>query len=257
MPSIKQIGTICFALSFIIFPKFTFADNEPTVIPTPANCNEAVLNTTEGSADLEAIYTANTINTTWFSNGTQLSGNGVPATCTYNTPILPPTPENRPGYVFNGWKLKRCEVPGTLVSTNGSSRYAYGWSRGAGFCYVNNRGSEDNCSDANFSDMTVYEWKVKWANGDAVIGESVLTNNAGVQGYIGTPDTSTSGGKCWCRAKSYIQNGSELCNFVSASWVFCGDNSSSGCASCCAMYVQSDIYNANFRQTVFTGLVAQ
>ena len=247
----KKLLPISVIAIFAVAP--TFADN----ITASSTCTNGVLGTYTGPANIEANFDPNTINTTWYSNGTAMSGNGVPSSCTYAAPLTPPTPEDRPGYVFGGWKLKRCEVPGTLVSTNGSSRYAYGWSGGAGFCYINNRGAEDNCSDANFSDMTVYEWKVKWANGDAVIGESVLTNNAGVQGYIGTPDTSTSGGKCWCRAKSYIQNGSELCNFVSASWVFYGDDSSSGCARSCALYVQSDIYNANFRQTVFTGLVAQ
>ena len=163
MPSIKQIGTICFALSFIIFPKFTFADNEPTVIPTPANCNEAVLNTTEGSADLEAIYTANTINTTWYSGYGNNASVANATQCSYDGTInLPQTNPSRPGYAFNGWKLKACTVPSSLVSTNGS-RYGY----------KNDSTGVPGAHSSNTSEYGLTEdntWGVTWANGDKVKG---------------------------------------------------------------------------------------
>ena len=63
-------------------------------------------NIANGSAALEPDFSANTINTTWYSNGEPLTGNNIPGTCTYDAPLVPPTPEARPGYAFNGWTLR-------------------------------------------------------------------------------------------------------------------------------------------------------
>ena len=120
MPSIKQIVPICFTLSFIIFPNFTFADN----ITASSTCTNGVLGTYTGPADIEANFDPNTINTTWYSNGTQLTGNNIPATCTYDNALIPPTPADRPGYTFGGWSVivPPCEIPSSLVSNDGGSK---------------------------------------------------------------------------------------------------------------------------------------
>ena len=179
MPSIKQIGTICFALSFIIFPKFTFADNEPTVIPTPANCNEAVLNTTEGSADLEAIYTANTINTTWYSGYGNNASVANATQCSYDGTInLPQTNPSRPGYAFNGWKLKACSVPINNVMIHPQHMYAKDASSmcskdvSSGEQHNTTIGDDeyffysgDICSESSFADLSIKEWKAEFSYG--------------------------------------------------------------------------------------------
>ena len=111
LPSLKQIGTICFTISLFTFPNFTFATNIPTTNP---GCTTSVLgadNVANRSAALEPDFSANTINTTWYSNGTQLTGDNIPATCTYDAALTPPTPAARPGYTFGGWTLR---VPETV-----------------------------------------------------------------------------------------------------------------------------------------------
>ncbi|MBR0211978.1 MAG: hypothetical protein IJQ55_00040, partial [Alphaproteobacteria bacterium] len=75
----------------IVFALPAFATT-PTLIPaSDPGCNQAVLNTTEGSAALEAIYTANTINTTWYSDGVQLEVDNAATSCTYDTEMTLPT----------------------------------------------------------------------------------------------------------------------------------------------------------------------
>ena len=88
----------------IAFALPALADNEPTT-PTliPASdpgCNQAVLNTTEGSAALEAIYTPNTIGTTWYSDGVQLEVDNAATSCTYDSAMTLPTNPTKAGYVF-------------------------------------------------------------------------------------------------------------------------------------------------------------
>jgi len=49
---------------------------------------------------LTAQYSPNTISMTWDGSS------GTPASCTYGGTFTPPTPAARPGYIFNGWKVK-------------------------------------------------------------------------------------------------------------------------------------------------------
>lgn len=49
---------------------------------------------------LTAQYTVNTINITWDG------ASGTPASCTYGSTFVPPTPAARTGFIFNGWKVK-------------------------------------------------------------------------------------------------------------------------------------------------------
>ena len=202
------------------------------------------MGTYTGPADIEANFDPNTINTTWYSNGTQLTGNNIPATCTYDNALVPPTPEARPGYVFNGWKVKAaCLIPAGLMNVTGT---------GAG-------------SSGN-------QWSVVFDNGinvGTVVGEAVCSQTPGEPNATGTPDTQGTGDTlyCWCRATGYIADGSEQCNFLSSSWVMqlqygsagmCGGfclNECSGGAANRYNYGRYDL--AGFRAALFNGLVAQ
>ena len=253
----KKLLSISVIAMFAVVP--VFADNEPTVIPTPASCNEAVLNTTEGSADLEAIYTANTINTTWFSNGTQLSGNGVPATCTYNTPILPPTPADRPGYVFGGWRLRVPAVPAgpfdNLDASIGGTNIGY-----RNICYNESaasygpeiyRGIDETgyLSGQSFSNG---EWAVQLSNGGVIRGVAECFYDGGELGFVfdeeegewsgpvyygesgglesynwdpnrcdyNWGEDSYGGSYCLCKVTGYQASGAALQTDDSTSWVF-------------------------------------
>ena len=166
LPSITQIGTICFLFLISIFP--TFADDEPILIPTPASCNNSVLNTTEGSAALEAIYTANTINTTWYTGYGANGQAASPTTCSYDGTInLPQTNPSRPGYAFNGWKLRvpQCRIPSANISIDPTVTYGHGWWNDADYCdSADNNGYGDiNCSTV--PDLSLHQWKAEFSYG--------------------------------------------------------------------------------------------
>ena len=261
MLSLKQIGTICFLSIISISP--TFADNEtPSYITNASNCNQGVLHTTSAPASLEANYSANTINTTWYSNGTQLTGDNIPGTCRYDAALIPPTPAARPGYVFGGWTLKpRCEIPSSLVSTDGSS-LGYKVHQGA---------YSENTSDYGLTEDNT--WGVTWSNGDKVVGEAKCSaksgdNHSSAWGGNSADWTSdaatldnTAGKKknCWCKATGYIASGESQCSLSSPSWVFfINELSVADCADYCAYNCAFRVrYYSSFKAAVFTGLVAE
>ena len=162
LKSLKQIGTICFLFLISIFP--TFADDEPTLIPTPASCNSSVLNTTEGSAALEAIYSPNTITTQWYTGYGANASFANDTTCSYNGTInLPATNPSRPGYAFNGWKLKTCTVPSTTLNSTPAHWVAIGdYGNGQYRCEID---EYENCNDPVMADLSVHRWKLQFSNG--------------------------------------------------------------------------------------------
>ena len=103
-------------------------------------------NVANRSAALEPDFQANTINTTWYSNGTQLTGDNIPGTCTYDAALTPPTPAARPGYTFNGWTLR---VPAEPVVTDcGISELSYSTYGSAYAAKKLNGGSDDTYGGA-------------------------------------------------------------------------------------------------------------
>ena len=145
-----------------------------TTLPNNALCNETNLGTESGSADIEVVWTPNTINTTWYTgygaNGTYSSA----TTCEYGGTInLPQTNPSRAGYVFDGWKLRapQCTIPSANLSTDGTNGYGHGWENNADFCeHVFPSNSYDgyeyeniNCSTV--SDLSLNQWKVEFSYG--------------------------------------------------------------------------------------------
>ena len=165
LPSLKQIGTICFLSIILISPTFA---TTPTLIPaSDPGCNQAVLNTTSGSAALEAIYTPNTINTTWY---TGYGENGVyssPTTCDYGDTInLPTINPSRPGYAFNGWRLSN-PLKHIDSSIDGITKYYHFLYNNQEACYLDGTYSIDSpvCSDSRFSNLAMNEWAVEFSYG--------------------------------------------------------------------------------------------
>ena len=242
----KKLLPISVIAIFAVAP--TFADN----ITASSTCTNGVLGTYTGPADIEANFDPNTINTTWYNNGTAMTVDSAYQTCTYAAPLTPPTPADRPGYVFNGWRLKLCLIPSSLASTNGSS---YG--------YQNDRTGADGADSGNTSDYGLTEdntWGLTWSSGDKVVGEAICSQTSGTWATAGTPDTTGAGTTqyCWCRATGYIASGESQCNLSSPSWVVISNWSVSGCAHDCAKYCEHYVQiNSGFRAAVFTGLVAE
>ena len=164
LPSLKQIGTICFLTIFFISP--IFADTV-TTLPNNALCNETNLGTESGSADIEVVWTPNTINTTWY---TGYGENGVyssPTTCDYGDTInLPQTNPSRAGYAFAGWKLKTCSVPSSNLATNGTNGYGHGWWNNADYCYnIDSEGSWNTVNCSTVPDLSLNQWKTEFNYG--------------------------------------------------------------------------------------------
>ena len=104
LPSIKQIGTICFAILISIFSVSSFADNITT---SPADCTQPTLATDTGTANLTAEWEANTIGISWYNDGQKITGDANAATqCTYDHTFSLPTQPTKTGYTFTGWTVK-------------------------------------------------------------------------------------------------------------------------------------------------------
>ena len=266
LPSIKQIGTICFAFYFIIFPNFTFADN----ITASSTCTNGVLGTYTGPADIEANFAPNTINTTWYSNGTAMSGNGVPSSCTYAAPLTPPTPAPRAGYVFDGWRLKlpACNLSNVSFMHNGDYDTYPTWG-----AYVSNDNTRMYMSSRRWTEGTTGPTGLAepgtWAayNGNTTVFGTSYCSAKNVDGYSyneyryydgGNPSdwfatygelTNASGPKqyCWCKATRYTIDGESSCPVTTSNWVFYGQirqfgmTSEEACTHSCGYYCVESI----------------
>ena len=70
------------------------------------------MGTATGPANLEADWTANTINLEWYNEDTKLTVPTTSNTCRYDGGItLPSTNPTKTGYTFKGWKVRRANVP--------------------------------------------------------------------------------------------------------------------------------------------------
>ena len=241
MPSLKQIVPICFAVSFIIFPNFTFADN----ITDASTCTNGVLGTYTGPVDIEANFDPNTINTTWYNNGTAMTGNGVPSSCTYNAPLTPPTPAPRAGYVFAGWAVRNCSLASLDASVIATGHaYYYG---SMGIQSIGNTNGDYGLTEQGDT------WGATFPYGKIVgVAKWTATNNGVSVGQVGTPpdDVLSYGGPayCWCRVTGYIMNSGSRCSYSDTPWVLMNDASSMGyMGQSCPMYcvqTMSDAANA-------------
>ena len=237
-------------------------------LSAPATCDTTDLGVSSGTLNVDLVWQANTINTTWYSNGTALSGNGVPSSCTYDAVLVPPTPDARPGYTFGGWRVHvapACTIPSTDVSNNGN---AYAAKRLIGKNYSTYGGA----TAATYGISAPGEWGVSWENGDKVTGVALCSAQSGdnhsrewggnSSDWTSDETTLTSATgetqHCWCKATHYTANNAQQCSLSSPAWVFESDRGSASacriyCAHRCAVYVQG---NSDFREALFGGNVA-
>ena len=142
----------------------------PTTLPNNALCNETNLGTESGSADIEVVWTPNTINTTWY---TGYGENGVyssATTCEYGGTInLPTINPSRAGYAFAGWKLRasQCTVPSATLNSTPTHRAAIGdYGDGHYRCQIDNdKDGVNTCNDPTMADLSVHRWKLQFSNG--------------------------------------------------------------------------------------------
>ncbi len=197
--------------------------------PLPAidDCVQSEIGVSEGTASLEADWTANTITLKYKNQGTDFNT----GSCTYDQSFTLPQAPTRTGYNFAGWKVKsgpaQCSasVLGTLnasqpityfASIGLNTTYCEGWDQNisGNWFGVDESGS---CSDSAFANLTPGEWEVTGSYG-TLKGKAVCANNEGTYAQTGTPE-GTGGKYCWCQPTSYTPVGGEMCSISSSSWV--------------------------------------
>ena len=279
MLRIKQIGTICFAISFI-FSAPTFAtDPDISSNASSADCKYNPLETYSGTSNLQADWTANEIGLHWYNNNTLMENVAdVSSDCTYDSTLTPPTAiPTRTGYTFTGWKVRSTYDFSTLVAkAKGTEKWAIGLYGTSDYCW---HGTDLEASiwvscDAYpeyYKELKRDEWKVHFAWGD-IYGSSYCSAKSGnnnnytwnnnssnwLATYSELENASGTKQYCWCQATGYKPSGeSTLYGPTSVSvgspWVFINDRGSAvvcarGCAERCADYV---LHNYNSRYALF------
>ena len=96
--------------------------------PSPeTDCVESTLGTATGPANLEADWTANTINLEWYNEDTKLTVPTTSNTCRYDGQItLPSTNPEKTGYTFRGWQVKVAGFDLSALFDSGPLHYCSG-----------------------------------------------------------------------------------------------------------------------------------
>ncbi|MFQ6704105.1 MAG: hypothetical protein ACLRFP_03440 [Alphaproteobacteria bacterium] len=209
-----------------------------------SQCDNDVLSTYTGPANLTANWQGNNISVTWYNGDTQYASNS----CTYGGNLtMPSSIPQKTGYTFKGWRVKQC-LSGldTSISTSWDATHTR-WKSisSTGYTMANALGTE------NSSDLNNGEWAVTFSYG-TVKGMAKCSSTNGSVATPGTP-SDTDGQYCWCQATNYTPNGGNQCNVASPSWVFAYDR---GAATSCKYYcahgcVNNVFWGDDFRRALF------
>ena len=247
-----------------------------------SQCDNDVLSTYSGSANLTANWQGNNIAVTWYNDDIEYDSNQ----CTYGGDLTMPTGiPQKTGYTFKGWRVRQdpnwcfanqvCSLTGSAVNAltyDGNDSTAYGY-------YSHDGQYKKNESTYG---LTAGGWAVKDTSGGIIKGiascnstkpnlwdtvmeemnNGTMTEGQAMNTLWGSCESdainpgntfSSSGQYCWCKISSYTPSGGSACNVASPSWVFRGDFGSAsfcalGCANGCANGVMD---NPDFRRAVF------
>ncbi len=245
MLRIKQIGTICFAISLLISAPL-FATDIPSSAST-ADCKHTPLQVYSGTSNLEAGWQANTIQLHWYNGDTEIQN--VPSasqSCVYDGTLTPPaTIPTRTGYTFKGWRVRQagagqqvqqCSLSsldatiegiwelGMLHSPNSSGSTCSYWNSDTDV------GSND-CSDSYFDGFSVGEWAIgfnygtikgisKCSTKEGNTNGRAYDNNSSNWTATDSEITSTQDGRyCWCKATNFMPNSGPSCVLSGSVWV--------------------------------------
>ena len=259
MLRIKQIGTICFAISILISAPL-FATDIPSNAVT-ADCKHTPLQVYSGTSNLQAGWQANTIQLHWYNGDTEIQN--VPVTsqsCTYDSTLTPPsTIPTRIGYTFRGWR-------------------AYDPMRGLQNVYIGaasnvyadkplNGGADETAGGATAATYGLTnpgEWGVSYNYGDvtgvakcsALAGDnnnSTWTNANSNWTATESELDSASGEKqyCWCKATGYTPGGGIKVDITSSNWIYSEDFGAK-CAAVCSSVCANDLSGSgNYKKAFF------
>ena len=273
----KQIGTICFAISILISAPL-FATDIPSSAST-ADCKHTPLQVYSGTSNLEAGWTANTIQLHWYNGDTEIQNVPVASqSCVYDDSLTPPsTIPTRTGYTFKGWRVRQpaqCSLSNLVIDGEvevGELTYVASRSSTNSCVYFDVREGEieSNCDNSYVSGLNSGEWIAAFSHGiaygeskcSAKTGNNRDSNNgrwkwvAPSSDWIATESELTlagNGENCWCKATKYTPSGGTQCNITPSVWVFADNvyDCAEGCANYCSMH---DRAPARFYRAMFTG----
>ena len=234
---------------------------------TTPSCDDSVLNTDTGPADIEINWAPNHITLNWYEDSsatTPMNVGTASQSCDYDdTLTVPAAPAARTGYTFRGWRVRQCSLSG--LNTTISARWDATHSRWKPINGSSGDTMEDEHGTENSSDLNNGEWAVTFSYGtvwgmakcSSLSGNNNSyrwTNNSSNWSATESELTTAGNGQyCWCGATGYTPDGGTQCNIATPSWVFIVDygsesNCTSVCASGCADLVT---HHADFRRALF------
>ena len=253
------------SIILISAPAFSYVTNS-------SHCDNDVLSTYSGSANLTANWQGNPITVTWYNDDTQYDSNQ----CTYGGNLtMPSSIPQKTGYTFRGWRVRQaaCDLS-TLDPTINASwdfdhiawkpiegngvgydlQYAY-WEEDIYFNIDNpNWQSQSFESVERSGGLNNGEWEIIFSYG-TVKGMAKCSETNGDHATVGNP-SDTLGQYCWCAVTGYTPNSGNTCSVAALSWVFYSGAYADTCLFYCAFDCAASIGprwgdGTNFRRAVF------
>ena len=255
----------------------------PTTLPNNALCNETNLGTESGSADIEVVWTPNTINTQWFTGYGENTAAASATTCEYGGTInLPHTNPSRPGYAFAGWKLRapQCSLSNldaSIDTTYDAQHVRWKSINGNAVYTMQMVFGNENSNDLNNGEVAMsfsygdVKFMVACSNsepdlsGMETLSEQLdngeITEEQAMIIYLNMIATSnipndTPGVNCWARVVNYTLVGEQQCT-PSSLWVHTGSYEVvNDCLAKCAKELGDYLYGeAMLRSVMYSGRV--
>ena len=252
-------------------PSFAYVTNS-------SQCDNSVLSTYTGPANLTANWTGNNIEVTWYNGDTRYASNS----CTYGGNLtMPSSIPQKTGYTFRGWRVRQAApvtVAGVLSAVNTNTDGTTSNYNGDHFDYSIEMGRTYNAAIddwdydyLNFGEVAVGEWSVTFPYG-TVFGVAECRNSLGGTEYgesdqeyeVNPDDNGDHVGLdyCYCRIYGFEPDGgtkqidsssfepvfAEMINPIYAEGPDSDNGCKYSCASECAIKVETD---SSFRTSVY------
>ena len=237
------------SIILISAPAFSYVTNS-------SHCDNDVLSTYSGSANLTANWQGNPITVTWYNGDTQYDSNQ----CTYGGNLtMPSSIPSNPGYTFKGWRVRQCSLSGldtTIDASWDADHVAWQPINGSSGKTVaqaitNSGPFQLGPGTDRSSELNNGEWAVTFSYG-TIKGMAKCSETNGSFAIVGVP-SDTTGQNCWCAATSYIPSNGSQCSIAALSWVLVNSYpAESYCTDDCAFKCSYGVrINDDFRGAVF------
>ena len=257
-------------MRYLLLPSIIAMLATPAFAASSLTCDASGIGATTPNARMKASWSPTVYNIEWYDDdGTLLNVQSSAQTCAYgNTLVLPQANPTKVGYTFIGWEKEEqptCTIPEVLMAGHVSDSSCLDLTND--FDIINEYTGHTNCSNggytakaSNYGITKPGQWGISVEGyGGYVIGETSCNSTPGTWATIGTPDTSSDGQYCWCKATHYTDSGGNQCTLSNSAWAFyTGYTSTTECLFYCTYWCLSNLFwPDDLRAAVFGGNVAQ